>query len=132
MAAVVESGNRMPRGLELFVLGVDFEIHVGIETGELIVTLRIGNLRADVVGLLVSQVNDAVDDGVLTLVEDVALDGAQLRAVTLALGAHGNAGENQNSKNKGYRGSNPRRSRSQVHWASWVPVLLRNRYTTNV
>lgn len=84
VAAVVEARNRVARGFGLLVFGVDFEIHVGIEPGKAVGAVRFGNIGADGVRLLVVEIDDSIGDGIVVLVEDAAMDRAQLRAAFLS------------------------------------------------
>lgn len=92
--AAIETGNGVPRRLVMLEFGVDFEVRVGIESGELVVPLRVGDVRLDIIGFFVVQVDDTVGDGILAFVDDVAMNATQLGAITLILGVDGNAGKN--------------------------------------
>ena len=84
----------MPRRFVMLEFGVDLEVRVGIESGELVVPLRVGDVRLDIVGFFVVQVDDPVGDGILAFVDDVAVDASQLGPITPILGVDGNAGKN--------------------------------------
>lgn len=101
----------------MFEFGVNFEIHVGIEPAKLVMTFGIGNLSLDVVGFLVSQIDDSAGDGILIFVHHVSVNRTQLRTVAAVLRANGNSGKNKHHKDKRYRRRNP--SRSQLDSPSY-------------
>src|SRR5215469_2284203 len=64
-------------------------------------------MSLDVVGFFVAQVDDSIGDGSLALVEDIAVNGAELGTVALALSVDGSSRENQYNEDKRYRRRNP-------------------------
>lgn len=63
-------------------------------------------MRSNIVRFHISQVNDAVGNGILTFVQNQAVDGTQLRAITFTLWMGWDSGKSNDDKNKRYRRCN--------------------------
>ena len=81
--ASIITGNGAHRGTIVAMLGVDFIIHVWVEAAETIASRNIGDVSPHGQGSHVLQIDDAGRDGILSLVDNGAVHGLELRVLFL-------------------------------------------------
>src|SRR6185437_12254056 len=87
VTAGVVAGNLVRAGSHLAVLGVDFVIHVRVEAAEVVFTFIVSKICPHGLRFGVEQVNDAGRRGIIVLIDNLAVNRAELG--TLGISRYG-------------------------------------------